>query len=250
MKKYLLYLLTVLVVFTSCEKEDDLFTPVPPNTNTTNTNDTITNNNGNGNTLYALEEDLVVATNDGSVTVIPPSQTCPLDVTTALGEGYNVIRAEYEINCSETTNSSLDTSYSYVSTNYISPVTTQQQWGNGFVCFYSAPGSPVINGQGMKGKFYTTVYPENSNTTPSHASNFKEEMVKLYIVDYNYTPGMLTMELLDYDCNGTAVYWTVQMVVTEYSNGIVTLSIDQGPHTSPEGYTWNTHLKVTLQKNF
>ena len=252
MKKYLLYLLTVLVVLTSCEKEDDLLTPISPNTNitnTTNNNDTTTNNNGNGNTLQAFE-DYVVATNNGSVTVLPPSQTCPLDVTNAWGEGYNVIRAEYEVNCSETTNNALDTSYSYVSTNYISTVATWQQWGNGFVCFYSTPLNPIINGQGTLGKFNTTVYPRNANTTPPHAFNFREEMMTPYIMGYTYTPGILTMDLLTYDCNGTIVEWTVQMVVTEYSDGIITLSIDQGTYTSLEGYTWNTHLKVVLQKNF
>tara|TARA_R110002110_G_scaffold370540_1_gene580533 strand:- start:313 stop:1071 length:759 start_codon:yes stop_codon:yes gene_type:complete len=252
MKKYILYLLTVLVVLTSCEKEDDLLAPIPPNTNitnTTNNNDTTTNNNGNGTDLQAFE-DYVVATNNGGVTVLPSSQTCPLGVTTAMGEGYNVIRAEYKIVCSETTNSPLDTSYSYVSTNYISPNSSWQQFGNGFVCLYASNESPVINGQGVKGRFNTTVYPRNANTTPPHAFNFNEEMMIPWITDWSYTPGMLTMDLLTYDCNGQQVAWTVQMVVTEYSDGTITLSIDQGTYTSLEGYTWNTHLKVVLQKNF
>ena len=46
MKKYLLSLATLLVVMTSCQKEDDLLQPIPPNPNTqinVNTNnDTIT----------------------------------------------------------------------------------------------------------------------------------------------------------------------------------------------------------------
>ena len=48
MKKYLLPLLTLLVVLSSCQKEDDILTPVPqaPQTTTTTTNingDTIIN---------------------------------------------------------------------------------------------------------------------------------------------------------------------------------------------------------------
>ena len=69
MKKFLLPLLTVLVIFTSCEKEDDLFTPVtPPNTNTNmNNTDTTTINNTDTTT-----------NNNNTVTVLPPSQTFPL----------------------------------------------------------------------------------------------------------------------------------------------------------------------------
>ena len=93
MKKILLPLLTVLVIFTSCEKEE--FTPItPPNTNTNmnNTTDTITVNNTD------------TTTNNNSVTVLPPSQTFPFEITTVLGQGYDVTKAEFEINCSEQTN--------------------------------------------------------------------------------------------------------------------------------------------------
>ena len=64
MKKFLLPLLTVLVIFTSCEKEDDIFTPVtPPNTNTNmNNTDTTTINNTD------------TTTNNNGITVLPPSQ--------------------------------------------------------------------------------------------------------------------------------------------------------------------------------
>ena len=34
MKKYLLSLVTLLLVMTSCQKEDDLLQPIPPNPNT------------------------------------------------------------------------------------------------------------------------------------------------------------------------------------------------------------------------
>ena len=59
MKKFLLPLLTVLVIFTSCEKEDDLFTPVnPPNTNTNmNNTDTTTINNSKYSGEYTRNPD-------------------------------------------------------------------------------------------------------------------------------------------------------------------------------------------------
>ena len=39
-------------------------------------------------------------------------------------------------------------------------------------------------------------------------------------------------------------------VVTEYSDGKIKLTIDQGPFTSSEGITWDSFLELTLEKNF
>ena len=242
MKKFLLPLLTVLVIFTSCEKEDDLFTPVnPPNTNTNmNNTDTTTINNTDTTT-----------NNNNTVTVLPPSQTFPFAFTTLMGEGYDVTRAEFDINCSEQTTLPADISYSYVSTNYLSPTPNLKQYNNGFIDFYNFQGNPVINGQGMMGRFATTTYPRNSNHWPTHTVTGGEEMMLNYIKSYSYTPGILTLDLLSYACGGDIVEWTVQMVVTEYSDGTIELSIDQGPNTTLDGQiTWDSHLKLTLQKNF
>ena len=241
MKKFLLPLLTVLVIFTSCEKEDDLFTPVnPPNTNTNmNNTDTTTINNTD------------TTTNNNGVTVLSPSQTLPFSFATVLGEGYDVTTAEFAINCSEQTTLLVDTSYSYTSTNYTSPVPAQKQYGNGYISLYSGPMSPVFNGQGAQGVFATTTYPVNSNYWPSHSLDFEEEMMLSHIMSYSYTPGILTLDLLSYACGGDIVEWTVEMVVTEYSDGTIELSIDQGPNTTLDGQiTWDSHLKLTLQKNF
>jgi hypothetical protein len=242
MKKYILSLLTVLVVLTSCEKEDDLLLPVnPPNTNTTiNNSDTTTV----GNTDTTIN-------NNGGVTVLPSSQTLPFAYSTALGLGYDVTKAEFEINCSEQTTLPADISYSYVSTNYLSPEANLKQYGNGFIDFYDFQANPVINGQGMMGRFATTTYPMNSNDFPSHSLNNQEEMMLNYIKSYSYTPGILTLDLLSYACGGTIVEWSVQMVVTEYSDGTIELSITQGPNTTMDGQiTWNSDLKLTLQKNW
>tara|TARA_R110000824_G_scaffold294406_2_gene482786 strand:+ start:2473 stop:3204 length:732 start_codon:yes stop_codon:yes gene_type:complete len=243
MKKFLLSLITVLVVLTSCEKEDDLLVPVnPPNTNTT-VNNTDTTTVGNTDTT---------TNNNGGVTVLPPSQTFPLSFATALGEGYDVTTAEFEINCSEQTNHLADTSYSYVSTNYLSPVTAEKQYGNGFISFYETYMSPSFDGgPGVLGRFATTTYPMNSNYWPAHALDFEEQMMLNWILSYSYTPGTLTLDLATYACGGDVVYWTVDLVVTEYSDGTIELSIDNGPNTTMDGQiTWNSDLKLTLQKNW
>ena len=65
MKKYLLSLATLLVVMTSCQKEDDLLQPIPPNPNTqinVNTNnDTTTIVDGDTVTIQNVEEELLAS---------------------------------------------------------------------------------------------------------------------------------------------------------------------------------------------
>ena len=240
MKKFLLPLLTVLVIFTSCEKEDDIFTPVtPPNTNTNmNNTDTITINNTD------------TTTNNNIVTVLPPSQTLPLELVSVRGDGYDVTRAEFEINCSEQTTLPADISYSFVSTDYLSPVQAEKKYGNGYICLYTGYDSPSFDGgPGVLGRFATTTYPRNSNHWPTHTVTGGEEMMLNFILSYNYTPGILTLDLASYACGGDVAYWTVDLVVTEYSDGTIELSIDQGPNTTMDGQiTWDSHLKLTLQK--
>ena len=250
MKKLLLSLLTVLVILTSCEKEDDLFTPVnPPNTNT-NMNNTDTTTVNNTDTTTVGNTDTII-NNNGEVTVLTPSQTFPFAYSTGLGLGYDVTRAEFEINCSEQTTLPADVSYSYVSTNYLSPTANLKQWNNGLIRFYDGPGSPSIQGVGMQGVFATTTYPMNSNQWPAHSLNGQEEMMLNFIKAYSYTPGILSVDLLSYACGGDIVEWSVEMIVTEYSDGTIELSIDQGPNTTMDGQiTWDSHLKLTLQKNF
>ena len=243
MKKLILPFLSLLVIITSCQKEDDLLTPIPQNpttnTNITTTNtDTLTTNGDtivtvttNGDTLIlvpvleAFENDYIVATNgnSNSVTVVPPSSTF-----IGAGNNYTVKRAEFDMNCSESTQYNADTSYSYVSTNQQGP------WGNGIVEFNN-------NGTGV---FVTPTYPRNATFTPAHAYNFEPNVLYCDIDGYSYTPGILTMDLRALACNGSVITWTVNMVVTEYSDGSFSLSIDQGG--SGLGIIWNSHLKVVL----
>ena len=243
MKKLIIPFLSLLVFITSCQKEDDLITPIQQNP-TTNTNiittntDTLTTNGDtivtvtdNGDTLIlvpileAFENDYLVATNSNSndVTVVPPSATF-----IGAGNNYTVKRAEFDMNCSELTQYSSDTSYSYVSTNQQGP------WGNGIVEF---------NNDGT-GVFATPVYPRNATFNPAHAYNFSSIILYCDIDYYSYTPGMLTMNLRALACNGSVITWTVNMAVTEYSDGSFSLSIDQDGNGM--GIVWNSHLKVVL----
>ena len=223
MKKLLLILLCLPLLFTTCKKEEN-----QPNNNLNNTTN-----------------------NTDSVTVLPPSQTLPLELVSVRGDGYDVTIAEFDINCSEQTTLPADISYSYISTNYLSPVQSEKQYGNGYICLYTGYDSPSFEGgPGVLGRFATTTYPMNSNHWPAHALNFEEEMMLNFILSYSYTPGILTLDLASYYCGEDVEYWTVDLVVTEYSDGKIKLTIDQGPFTSSEGITWDSFLELTLEKNF
>ena len=260
MKKTILYLLTGLVILSSCEKEDDILNPIPtnPTTQTTTTNttdtlivngDTIVTNNGTGNETELLNEGLVIdnGTSNGGVTILTPINTFR-----GAGKNYNVKSAEFSVNCSELTNQHFDTSYSYVTTNWagaqIGGVPGYQNGiGNGIIQFsqFQTNGYPLNNG--VEGYFYTTTYPMNGNASPCHAYYFSEMWFLANIVSYSYTPGVITLNLVYHPCNGPDVYWSAEMVVTEYSDGTIALSIDEGPHNFV-GITWNSHLKLILEE--
>ena len=201
----------------------------------------ITNNGGTGNEVELLNEGLVVATNttNGGVTILPPSATF-------VGEGknYNVKSSEFSVNCSELTNQHFDTSYSYTTTNWTGVNVVVPGYpngiGNGIVQF-----SQLNNG--LEGYFITTTYPKNGNASPNHSYNFGEIMFPANIVSYSYTPGVITLNLVFHPCTGPDMYWSVIMEVTEYSDGTIALSIDEGPYTFA-GITWNSHLKVILEE--
>ena len=261
MKKTILYLLTGLVILSSCEKEDDILNPIPTNptiqtttTNTTDTlivnGDTIVTNSGTGNETELLNEGLVIdnSTSNGGITILSPSQTFA-----GAGKNYNVKIAEFSVNCSELTNSHMDTSYSYSTTNWVGQQIVSVPGynngiGNGVVQFsqFHSNGYPITNG--VEGYCFTTVYPKNGNASPNHALNFTEMWNVYNIVSYSYSPnGTITLNLVFHPCNGNDIYWSVEMLVTEYSDGTIALSIDEGPYNFA-GITWNSHLKLILEE--
>ena len=240
MKNLLLSLITVLVVLSSCQKEDDILTPITQPTQTTTTNingDTIINingdtttNNGTGNALQAFDNEHVVATNNNNVTVVAPSAAFP-----GWGKNYDVTKAEFSM-------VSVDTSYSYTSTNFPS-----LSYGNGHAYFYKV--GPNYGG----GELYTTVYPRNGSSIPTHAASYEEIMMAMTITQYTYGAysGILGLDVEYTTCNGTVVQWSVDMVVTEYSDGTLELSIDNVGYNNSGGGNfavgpWNSQLKITL----
>jgi len=232
-KKLLLPILTTLIVLTSCEKED-ILEPIPTNPTIPTVIDSTTNLdtiivNGGNDTIYLLNGEEVLTVDNtintnGTVTILPPSSQF-----SGYGKKYNIILAEFDMNCSELTNQSMDTSYSF---------TTYNQ------------GSGTFNFDNND-TLTTTVYPLNGNASPTHSYMMGPNELPYLIRGYSYSPGILTLDLRLIFCNGTQIVdWSVDMVVTEYSNGNLDLSIDQGgAHTNSSGHiSWNSHLKIVLEE--
>ena len=233
MKKYLLSLLTLTIVMTSCQKEDDILQPIQPNPTTqTNVNvntDTITVINGDTVVIQSIGEELissdyVVATNNTNT----PS-------TTFIGEGktWKIMESGFEINCSELTNSTSDTSYSYTSTPYNLLSTSTISFNND----YFNEGHDL---------FIVNVYPQNSTGSPTHALDFAPNFRTMYVDDYTYNMGTLSMSLTTLTCSGVWLSWNVYMDVIEDNNGGFRLEITQsGSHG---GIVWDSYLYIILEE--
>lgn len=204
MRKIILAALTILTILTSCQKEDDLQPLIPP----TNTNsiDSITNN-----------IDSVTITMD---------TTLPTNNFIGEGKKYKVLVSEFEMNCSELTNYSVDTSYSYYDENI-----GEAEFLNGI------------------GELSSTVYPLYSNTSPAHAMNFTNNILDLTIKNYTYNEGILSINFLWVStCVGMDdIEWNIDMVVTEYSDNMFSLSLDQ--QGSYMGISWNSRLNILLEED-
>jgi len=233
MKKYILSLLTILIVFSSCQKEDDLLQPIPPNpttqiNNTVNTDTTVTLN-GDTIVVQALEENFLIDNNTSTTT----TTNMP---TSFIGEGktWKIIESRFEINCSELTNSHVDTSYSYVSYPYYIP---------GFTATISFNDDYYGEGNDL---MITNVYPKNGYGSPTHAFEFGPNFMVSYIDSYTWSPGMLSMDLRTLTCAGVWLTWTVYMDVIEYNDGTFKLEIVQsGSHA---GINWNSQLSMLLEE--
>jgi hypothetical protein len=197
MKKIILPILVLLITLTSCQKEDDILTPIPPPP--TNVESTTTNT---------------------GVYVVEPSYNF-------VGEGkkYNIILNEFNLECSELTPFNQDTSYSYTDINM----------GEANFTFSDSA------------KLTTTTYPQNSGYAVPHSVNFANYLVEWTIDSYYYNEGNLTMDLQRISCTGEIlVEWQVVMLVTEYSDGSLELSINQNGHETQQNIMWNSQLKLHL----
>jgi len=231
MKKYLLSLVTLLVVLTSCQKEDDLIQPIPQNPNTQiNTNtDTIITINGDSTNIQVIEEGLVIS----DYVVVTNNTNTPS--TTFIGEGktWKIMESGFEINCSELTSSHADTSYTYTSNPYNILSTSTISFNDD----YYNEGHDL---------FTVNVYPKNGTGSPTHAFNFAPNFMTMYVDNYVYNMGTLTMSLTTLTCSGVWISWNVYMDVIEDNNGGFKLEITQsGSHG---GIVWDSYLYLILEE--
>lgn len=234
MKKYLLSLATLLVVMTSCQKEDDLLQPIPPNPNTqinVNTNnDTITIVDGDTVIIQNVEEELLATDY-----VVSNNTNTNTTSTTFIGDGktWKIVESGFEINCSELTSSHVDTSYSYTSNPYSILSSSTISFNDD----YYGEGNDI---------FTVNVYPTNSTGSPAHAYDFAPNFMTMYVDNYTYNMGTLTMDLRTLTCNGVWLSWTTYMDVIEDGNGGFKLEITQaGSHA---GIIWDSYLYLILEE--
>ena len=211
MKKILLPILTTLFILTSCQKDDDLLTPVtpPPNTNL------ILDSNQTNNTTDTNQ-------------VINTSDTINSNVFIGEGKSYKVILTEFEIVCSELTNIHWDTSYSYTNENI------------GTAGFFDGIGVLSI-----------TAYPQISNGgSPAHSYAFRDDfMMDMYITNYTYSDGVLWMDIFwDNPCpTQSDLTFSTNMVVTNHTDKTISLTLDQ--EGSNAGVSWSSHLYLLLEED-
>jgi len=236
MKKYILNLLTILVVLSSCQKEDDLLQPIPtpPTTQINNIVNTDTTVTLNGDTIIvqALEEDFLIDNNTTNTS------------TSFIGEGktWKITESQFIMNCSELTTHHKDTSYSFTTNPYsLNSAST--------ISFNDDPynlGEDIMT---------VNVYLRNVGTqlAPTHAVDMEPKWLTYYIDSYSYEANKLSMDLRVIWCNGQTIEWPVVMDVTEYSDGTIRLEITNNghlpfPHVAQPGVTWDSYLSLLLEE--
>ena len=175
MKRYLLSLLTLVIIFSSCEKEADLLQPIPtPPTTQTTLIDTLTTDSIISTTLEGLEEEYVVIPNN------------PTTNNNFIGEGktWKITESKFIMNCGELTDHVLDTSYSFTTNPYALNSSST-------ISFNDDPynlGEDVMT---------VNVYPRNVGTqlAPTHAVDMAPKWLTFYIDNYSYSTNKLTMDL-------------------------------------------------------
>lgn len=241
MKKTILYLITSLVILSSCEKEDDILRPIPSNpTQTTdtlvvNSDTTITNNTD---TVILNSDTTTTYTPTGGVTVVP---TDPNDFVGYNNGLYELTNCEFVMtklsNSQETT---LDTSYVY---------SYNESECNSYAAF------------GVNSGFESFVVPTDMSGQPNHTPNsdqtYSQPTSRIVFTSDNltYTNGVLTMDIEFTLCltSGPTNY-TTNLDVVQYSDGSFDLIIDIPPTTcSPMGnqftpFTWKSYTKLHFEK--
>jgi|TARA_R110000851_G_scaffold104898_3_gene222862 hypothetical protein len=218
MKKYLLPLLTTLIIFTSCQKEDDILQPIPQNP--TN-NSSCGTNTFNGDTLQ-VDSTLYVDTINIS-TLGPDSCLISSPNFVCLGKNYDIVYSSFYFE-------SYDTIYGFEHNNY---------------------GSVSFNMDGMD-TLTTRVYPRNGYTSQTHSMNMSSPVSKFSVRTTSYTPGIVVLGLSYTNCLGITVDWDVTMQVLEYVSGDIGLKVVNngysGPHPSWSEGPWSSVLFIQLRE--
>tara|TARA_R110000824_G_scaffold269809_2_gene458271 strand:+ start:6411 stop:7082 length:672 start_codon:yes stop_codon:yes gene_type:complete len=221
MKKYILTLLTLIVILSSCKKEDDLLLPIPTPPSTTISSNTPLDT--------ILIDTLTVDT--GSVfvdtinvnTIGPDSCLISSPNFICLGKSYDIIFSKFSFQ-------SYDTIYGYEHTNV---------------------GECIVNSDGT-GVLETNVYPRNGYTNPTHSINMTSPLMPFDIKNVSYTPGIVTLTLSWTQCTGITIEWDVTMQVLEYIGGTIGLKIvnngHSGPHPSWTEGPWSSYLYIQLKE--
>jgi len=217
MKKYILPLLTLLIVFTSCQKEDDILQPISQNP-TNNTSCGTNTFNGDTTQLDTLLIDTINVSTLGpdSCLISSPNFVC-------LGKNYEIVYSSFYFE-------SIDTIYTFEHNN------------EGSVSF-NMDGTDTLT---------TRVYPRNGYTSQTHSMNMSSPISKFSVITTSYTPGIVVLGLSYTNCIGITVYWDVTMQVLEYVSGDIGLKVVNtgysGQHPSWSEGAWGSHLFIQLRE--
>jgi len=217
MKNYLLYLLTTLIVFSSCEKEDDILQPIPQNP--------INNGSCGTNTFNSdtLQSDSIVIDTINVSTLGPDSALLSSPNFVCLGKNYDIVYSSFYFE-------SYDTTYSFDHQN---------------------DGSVSFNINGLD-TLTTRVYPRNGHTSQTHSMNMSSPTSKFSVRTTSYTPGIVVLGLSYTNCLGITVDWDVTMQVLEYVSGDIGLKVVNngysGPHPSWSEGPWSSVLFIQLRE--
>ena len=223
MKNYLLSLLTILIVFTSCQKEDDILQPIPQNpTNTTSCGTTTFN--GDTIPLDTIPLDSIHQIDTIYVSTLgPDSANISSQNFVCLGKNYDIVYSSFYFE-------SFDTIYNFEHNN------------EGSVSF-NMDGTDTLT---------TRVYPRNGYTSQTHSMNMSSPISKFSIRTTSYTPGIVVLGLSYTNCIGITVDWDVTMQVLEYVSGDIGLKVVNvgysGQHPSWSDGPWNSYLFIQLRE--
>tara|TARA_R110002153_G_C13284617_1_gene494386 strand:- start:31 stop:681 length:651 start_codon:yes stop_codon:yes gene_type:complete len=214
MKNYLLYFLTTLIVFSSCEKEDDILQPIPQNP---------TNNSSCGTTPIDTDTNTFQLDTINVSTLGPDSAILSSPNFVCLDKTYEIVYSSFYFE-------SYDTVYSF------------ENFNDGSVSF-NMDGTDTLT---------TRVYPRNGHTSQTHSMNMSSPTSKFSITTTSYTPGIVVLGLSYTNCIGIRVDWDVTMQVLEYVNGDVGLKVVNtgysGPHPSWSEGPWSSVLFIQLRE--